>query len=409
MAAGLVLLGLSGGVYLAVSARAVGPVAFASLSTLWSLVYAFGIGAFLPFEQELGRAFAARAARGAGTGPLVGRVALASAGVLAVLLTAGLLLSPLLVSGLFSGGWTPVGVFALSLAVMAAGYVTRGIYAGASRFGWYSAQLGAEGVVRIAVCAALLGAGVHAAGPYLWLLALAPLAALAPTLPGLRGALRPGPPASWSELSANLGWLLLAGVAAQAVANAALVVLQPLSDRDGTAGRLLAAFVIARVPLFFFQGVQAVLLPGLSGALAAGDRGVFRVRLRGVLAATGAVVLAGVAGAAAFGPWLVRLAFGEGFALGRGHLVVLAAATGCYMLAQVFQAGLVALERHRDNALGWSGAFGVFVAVCLVPLPPLLRVESALLLSSAAAAVLLAAVFHRRWTRASTERATFMT
>lgn len=401
MAAGLVLLGLSGGVYLAVSARAVGPVAFASLSTLWSLVYAFGIGAFLPFEQELGRAFAARAARGAGTGPLVGRVALASAGVLAVLLAAGLLLSPLLVSGLFSGGWTPVGVFALSLAVMAAGYVTRGIYAGASRFGWYSAQLGAEGVVRIAVCAALLGAGVHAAGPYLWLLALAPLAALAPTLPGLRGALRPGPPAPWSELSANLGWLLLAGVAAQAVANAALVVLQPLSDRDGTAGRLLAAFVIARVPLFFFQGVQAVLLPGLSGALAAGDRGVFRVRLRGVLAATGAVVLAGVAGAAAFGPWLVRLAFGEGFALGRGHLVVLAAATGCYMLAQVFQAGLVALERHRDNALGWSGACGVFAAVCLVPLPPLLRVETALLLSSAAAAALLAGLFHRRWTRAS--------
>lgn len=397
MAAGLVLLGLSGGVYLAVSARAVGPVAFASLSTLWTLVYTFGIGAFLPFEQELGRAFAARVARGAGTGPLVRKVVLVSAALLAVLLAAVLLAAPPLVSGLFSGRWTALGVFALSMAVMAAGYVTRGVYAGSSRFGWYSAQLGVEGVVRIAVCGTLLGLGVHAAAPYLWLLALAPLAALPPTLPGLRGALRPGPPAPWSELSANLGWLLLSGIAAQAVANAALVVLQAMSGRDGTAGRLLAAFVIARVPLFLFQGVQAVLLPGLAGALASGDRAAFRAKLRGVLAATGAVVAAGVLGAAAAGPWLVRLFFGEGFVLGRGHLVVLAAATGCYMLAQVFQAGLVALERHRDNALCWSAAFGVFAAVCLVPLPALVRVEAALTLSCAAAAVLLAARLHRRW------------
>lgn len=390
MAGGLVLLGLSASVYLVVSARAVGPVAFASLSTLWTLVYTFGIGAFLPFEQELGRAFAARSARGAGTGPLVGRVALAAAGVLAVLLAVGGLLSPALVPGLFSVGWTPAWVFALALAVMAAGYVTRGVYAGSSRFGWYSAQMGVEGLVRIVVCAALLGWGVHAVAPYLWLLALAPLVALPLTLPGLRGALRPGPPAPWSELSANLGWLLLAGIAAQAVANAAMAVLQSLTDRDGTAGRFLAAFVIARVPLFLFQGVQAVLLPGLAGALAAGDHAAFRAKLRGVLAATGAVAASGVLGAAVAGPWLLGLLFGEGFALARGHLVVLAAATGLYMLAQVFQAGLVALERHRDNALCWSAAFAVFAAVCLAPLPALARVEAALTLSCAAAALLLA-------------------
>ncbi|WP_460364408.1 hypothetical protein, partial [Actinocorallia lasiicapitis] len=85
MGGGLVLLGLSASVYLVVSARAVGPVAFGALSTLWTLVYTFGIGAFLPFEQELGRAYAHRAALGQGARPLVGRVALAAAGVLAVL------------------------------------------------------------------------------------------------------------------------------------------------------------------------------------------------------------------------------------------------------------------------------------------------------------------------------------
>lgn len=389
MGVGLVLLGGSASVYLVVCARAVGSAEFAALSTLWTLVYTFGIGAFLPFEQELGRAFAARRARRTGTGPLVGRVALAAGAVLAALLVASVALAPLAVPALFGGGLVHAGVFALSMTVMAAGYVSRGVFAGAGRFGWYSGQLGVEGAVRIVACGLLLGAGVAAPGPYLWLLAAAPLVALAVTLPGLRGAGSPGPPAAWSELSANLGWLLLAGVAAQAVAHAPTVAVQVLSDADGTAGRFLAAFVIVRVPLFLFQGVQAVLLPGLAGALAAGDRALFAVKLRGVLAATSAVAALGVVGAAVAGPLALEIAFGDGFTLGRGHLVVLAAVTGVCMVAQVFQAGLVALGAHRVNALCWTAAFVVFGAACLLPGPALVRVEAALVLSSLTAAVLL--------------------
>ncbi|GAA3227804.1 hypothetical protein [Actinocorallia longicatena] len=386
MGGGLVLLGLSASVYLVVSARAVGPDAFSSLSTLWTLIYTFGIGAFLPFEQELGRAHAHRTALGTGTRPLVVRVAAAAGAVLAALLTAGALLAPALVPRLFDGAWTAAGALALALGVMAAQYVTRGVFAGSSRFGWYSAQLGVEGVVRMAACAALLAWGVHSAAPYFWLLALAPLLALLLTLPGLRGAVPAGPPAPWSELSENLGWLLLGCLCAQGVANAAMVALKLLSPHDDTAGQFLAAFVIARVPLFLFQGVQAVLLPGLSAALATGDRTAFRAKLRGVLAATAAVGGAGVLGAALLGPWLLRLLFGPEFTLGRVHLVVLAAATALYMVAQVFQSALVSLGRHRDNALSWLAALGVFVLACALPLPPLARVELALMLSCATAA-----------------------
>ncbi|MEU5883235.1 hypothetical protein [Spirillospora sp. NPDC047279] len=43
---GLVVLGLPATVHLVISARAVGPHDFASVSTLWTLVHTFGIGAF---------------------------------------------------------------------------------------------------------------------------------------------------------------------------------------------------------------------------------------------------------------------------------------------------------------------------------------------------------------------------
>ncbi|MCD0453122.1 hypothetical protein LO762_28650 [Actinocorallia sp. API 0066] len=395
MGGGLVLLGVSASVYLVVAGRAVEGEAFGALSVLWTLVYTMGIGAFLPFEQELGRAFAGRRARGVGTGPLVARVAVAAGAVLGVVLLLGLLGGVVLGDVLFGGSWVHIGVFGVVMGVMAVGYVTRGIFAGAGRFQWYSRQLGVEGAVRIVVCGGLLAAGVAAAWPYLWLLALAPLAALVVTLPGARGAFAPGPPAAWSELSVNLGWLLLAGVAAQAVAHAPTVAVQLLTGADGTAGRFLAAFVVVRVPLFLFQGVQAVLLPGLAGALAVGDGRLFAARLRGVLAATAGVAALGVAGAAVAGPAALGLLFGAGFDLGRGHLVVLAVATGLSMVAQVFQAGLVALGGHRANALGWAGAAAVFALVCLVPGDPLVRVETALVLSCLAATLWLAVALRR--------------
>ncbi|MFG2002432.1 lipopolysaccharide biosynthesis protein [Spirillospora sp. NPDC048911] len=389
--AGLVLLGASATVYLVLSARAAGPREFASVSTLWTLVYTFGIGAFLPFEQELGRAIAGRTELGEGGAPVVVRTAQAAAVTLAVLLAAGAILSPVLVDRLFDDRWALFLALSVAVAAMAGQYVTRGVFSGSGRFGWYSAQLGVEGGVRIIGCGILFAIGVHSVAPYAWLLALAPLASVLVTVPGTREALRPGPPAPWTEISANLGWLLVATVSAQGVANAAMVAMALLAPDSDAAGQFLAAFVIARVPLFLFQAVQAVLIPGLARALATGDRARFRQESRRVLAATGAVAAAGVLGAAALGPQVLRLAFGAEFALGRLDIVVLAAATGFYMIAQVFQSGVVALERHRDNALGWAAALAVFALACLIPVSALHRVELALVSSCAVAACLLGA------------------
>src|SRR5205807_10293590 len=60
--AGLAVLGLTAYGFLILSARAVGPRRYASLSALWAAVYLAGPGFFLPLEQEVGRAVAARRA-----------------------------------------------------------------------------------------------------------------------------------------------------------------------------------------------------------------------------------------------------------------------------------------------------------------------------------------------------------
>jgi O-antigen/teichoic acid export membrane protein len=394
--AGLVVLGISAAVYLIVTARAVGPVEFASVSTLWTLVYTFGIGAFLPFEQELGRAVAHRTGLGQGGAPVVARVAAIAAAVLLILLLAGALLSPVLVSRLFGGHWNALFALGAAMTVMAVQYVSRGVFSGSGRFEWYSSQLGIEGAARTVGCAGLFALGVHGASWYVWLLVAAPLASVVLTLPGAapgrRGAgaaTRSGPPASWAEVSVNLGWLLTAALCAQGVANAAIVALRVLAPGGAAAGQFLAAFVIARIPLFLFQAVQAALLPGLARALAIDDAAGYRRELWRVLGATGLVGAAGMAGAAAAGPEALRLAFGAGFGLGRADIVVLAAGTALYMLALVFQAGLLARRRHRDNALCWAVALGVFALTCALPVAALARVELALILSSAVAAGLL--------------------
>ncbi|MGW4421589.1 lipopolysaccharide biosynthesis protein [Streptosporangium sp. NPDC004631] len=411
VAAGLAVLGASGLVYLAVAARATGPAAFGDLTALWTVVYTVGIGCFLPFEQELGRALARRAVLGEGGRPVVLRAALA-AGLLTLLLAlAAVACAPALAGPLLSGDHGYLAVVLAASATMAAGHLTRGIFtgtagtargAGISGHAWYSGQLGAEGVVRTAACLALALLGCTAPMPYAWILTLAPAVAVALTVPGVRPALRPGPPAPWRELSANLSWLIAGSVCAQAVANVpvlAVTVLSGPADRE-SAGRFLAAVVLARVPVFAFQAVQAVLVPAWTRALTLGDRTLFRrelLRGLGAIAVLG-VACAGVGGLA--GPGLLRLTFGPRYGVGALDLVVLSLVGGCHMACLMFQAGIVALGLHRFSAAGWAAGLAAFGAGCLVPLPVVPRVESAMALSAAVIATLLGLRLRRAVTSA---------
>src|SRR5215212_6387263 len=103
--AGLIINGLCAYGFLAIAGHALDDDVFAPLSLLWSVTFVLAPGFFLPIEQELGRALAHRRGLGQGGLPVVRRAAVLSAGLLAVVSTAVLLLSPILVDKLFKGRW----------------------------------------------------------------------------------------------------------------------------------------------------------------------------------------------------------------------------------------------------------------------------------------------------------------
>lgn len=395
---GLAVLGASAYVFLVLAGRALGPAGFGAVSSLYVMVYALGPGLFLPLEQEVGRVVATRHAAGVGgAGPVARRAALLAFGVLGAVLLLLAANAQRLANEVFDGSVLLVIALGLALTALCAAHLTRGVLAGAGRFGTYSIQLGLEGALRVVLSLVLLAFAVNTAEPYGMLIAVAPAVAVLLTSAPLRRHLEPGPPLRWSELSSAMGWLVAASLLAQVLVNAGPVLVQVLattSEREA-AGRFIAAFVFARVPLFIFAAVQATLLPGLARALGSGDRQRFRQDLRRVLAAVLALGAGGVLVSAALGPQAVAILFGASFRLERRDLTLLALSTACYLVAVVLQPGLVALERHFDVALGWTAGTVVLGLMCIPPAPVLFRVERALLVGTASAAVLLAILLRR--------------
>ncbi|MCW2716026.1 MAG: hypothetical protein JWN88_3073 [Frankiales bacterium] len=389
--AGVVALGISAYAFLAMSGRALGPERFATLSVLWVLVYTFGPGLFVPLEQEVGRAVAARRAAGTGSGPLVA-LAARFAVVSAIAVSLALLVAaPFVVPALLDGS---VGIFlALLLAVWAlcAAHLSRGVLSGTGRFGAYGLQLGAEATSRVLLCALLLLASVATVLPYGLLLGGAVAAGVLLTLPRIRGWSTDGPPASVRELSSNLALLLTASLLSQAIANAGPVVVRIFAaeSEKAAAGQFLAGFVVARVPLFLFASVQAALLPRLSSLAATGRKREFRTALLRIVAVVTVVGAAGVAAALAVGPELLRLFFGPDFALGRTDMALLALGSAFFMQAAVLGQALVALGRHAGAAAGWVLGAAALVLTTFVVDGTLARAEWGFVVSTLVTAATL--------------------
>jgi O-antigen/teichoic acid export membrane protein len=169
-------------------------------------------------------------------------------------------------------------------------------------------------------------------------------------------------------LSSNVAWLIVGTLGSQALANSAplLVKLRGTASPAETA-QFFATLLVARLPLFAFAAVQAVLLPALARALGSGDTPAFRGSLRRVEMAVLALGGAAVAGAAVLGVPLVHLVFGPDYVLGRNELVLLAAGTIIYIAANVQAQAALALGRHRRVATAWALGCGIAVVVSLAP------------------------------------------
>ncbi len=88
---GLLLAGVCTYAFLAIAGHALTPLQYSAFASFWALLFVVAPGIFLPLEQELARAIAARRARGDGGGPVVRRVVLIGGAFLMVLVVAALL------------------------------------------------------------------------------------------------------------------------------------------------------------------------------------------------------------------------------------------------------------------------------------------------------------------------------
>jgi O-antigen/teichoic acid export membrane protein len=389
-----------------VSARALGVERYASLSVLWALVFLVGPGFFLPFEQELGRTLAARRARNVGGRPVILRAAAACAGLTVLLLALTAVASRPLLEFLLGDEFLLLVALAAALAAYACEFVVRGTLSGNGRFGAYGMVIGSEGAVRLLAAVALAVVGVDEVGPYGLALGLAPFVATAIGMRGQRGLATPGPESPWSELSSALGLLLAASLLAQLLINAGPLAVRILAgpDEQAEAGRFLAGVVIARVPLFLFQAVQAALIPKLSALAAAGKLAEFRHGLRQLLLLFTALGVASTLGCLAVGPELLALLFGEGFELGRVDLGYLAAASATYIIALSLAQALISLAGYARVTLAWVAGIATFVVVVAMVDDLLLRVELGFLAGSTVAAFAMGALLLQRLGTAHDQR-----
>lgn len=388
---GVAVLALTSFGYLSVAGRVLGPADLIPLTTLWILVNAVGPALFLPFEQEIGRAVAARRAVGLGAWPVFSRTAVIAVALLAALAIACAAAGAPLSSNLFEGHPVVLLAFVLGSAGLCAGYLVRGALAGNGDFGRYGVQLGVDGVLRLAGAVALAAAASTTVESYALVLGLAPVLAVLLTTPRPRRFLGDGPPAPWRDLGPALGLLVAGTVCAQFVVNAAPIAANLLAEPDEQAalGIFLTAYVLMRVPLLGFAAVQAALLPGMARLAAVGDRAGFVRRLQLILLLVGGLGLAGLLTVAAIGPWAVRLAFGAEFVTTRADLLPLATATATYMVALVLAQVLISLRSYRGSLLGWAVGSLAFLLALLVPRPLEQRVGLAYLAAAAVAAGIL--------------------
>ena len=370
---------------------------FAPIAALWFAMFALAPGFFLPLEQELSRALAHRTAVGEGGRPVVAKVLVLMSVIVAVVVAVLLITSPVVTSGYFDGSWVMFTALVAAFAVYAPVFLARGICSGTGRFGSFAFIVGSEGILRILGCLALGWIGITAVGPFAFVVALSPLVAVG--VIGVRGSLatEDGPPAAWREVTQNFGWLLIGTVCAAALVNAGPVAANLLADADEAAlvSRFGYGVLLARVPLFMFQAIQATLLPRLARLAARREYDDFRSGFRLLAIVVGSIGAIGTVGAFWVGPWILELVY-EAELSGR-TLAMLALSSAIYMLALATSQAVIALEAHAQVAIGWVlGVVGFVIGTWVSSDEIFRRIEIGLVASSAVSlAWFLGALRHR--------------
>lgn len=397
--AGLVISGLSAYAFMALATRVLPKAEMGPLSAAWSLVFLLGPGLFLPLEQEVSRALAYRRVQGCGGEPVLRRAATFGVGLGLLALVFLIATARLSVDRIFNGELLLLVGVGLGLVAALAGHLTRGAQSGMAKFKGYGTYLGADGLIRFLGCALVALIGVRTAGWFGIAVGIAGLLAVPVALKVERPQLEPGPEAALAEVSQALRYLLVASLCAFAIMNVSPVLVQWFAKpyQEELAGQFTQGLVIARIPLFLFQAIQAALLPKLSGLAMAGRIGEFRNGLKRLLVVVAALAVVGTIGGALLGPFAVKVMAGPEYEISSRTMGMLALGSGFYMLALAVAQALIALGGHRRQMYAWGAGLAAMLLTARFASTDLyFRVELALLAGSVVAFVAMASLLVRR-------------
>ncbi len=276
--------------------------------------------------------------------------------------------------------------FVIGMVGFCAGHLTRGTLSSHRRFSGYARFFKVDGISRVALAALLAVIGVATAGPFGMVMAITPFLGVIAGLFRQKGLTEPGPVAPWSELTRNLGWLLMGTVSIALVVQGGTIAVNMLATPEqaaqGATGDFLNGLQTARIPLFLFQAILASLLPKLSRQAGMGQHREFVAGLRRLVTLILGFGVVAVVGAALLGPLAIRIVFGAGSTLTRRDLALLSAAFIIIMATICLDQALIALHAHSRMALGWALSLAVFAGVTALGEDLFLRVEMGLLAAS---------------------------
>jgi O-antigen/teichoic acid export membrane protein len=363
--AATVATALCGYAVLYLAARDLEPAGFSIFSVFWG---AFGLvtGAANGLLQEATREVRsvgdAEVVSGPRTHPM--RVA-ATVGVVAAIVIAAS--SPLWSGHVFvESQWLSVALLSVGLAGFCLHATLLGMLAGVGRWTQYGALMVTDAGMRVAVAVAtfLIGWGLvgylwaTVAGAVAWLILLI----ASPSTRAAASLLTSGSTTSFLRGAAHS--IAAAGASAILVMGFPVLLKATSGDLGATGGVVILAVTLTRAPLL-------VPLTAMQGNLIAHFVDQRSERLRALVApavfvaALGAVgvVLAGV-----FGPWLLRVAFGEEYRAGGALLAWLTTAAIVMALLTLTGAAAVAAALHRAYAAGWISATVASMLLLLLPL-----------------------------------------
>lgn len=389
VSSGLLINGVSAYAFISIASRDLGPEIYTPIGMLWAISFLLGPGIFQPLEQETARTIASRS--GLGVIPVV-RSALIVGGSAALLIVSIAIIMESWITNNIFGGESSLLISAILVVVgLGLAHLVKGVLAGLGRFRGYARYIVGEGLGRLTATGLL---AIFASGE-VWIygvaIGISPFLGIFFALIDQKNLKVPGSPIRLTEISKTLSVMLIASLSTALVLNVSPLAIEVLAEsgQEEEPGKFLNALLLARIPLFFFQAVQAALLPRLSHLATSKMYEKFKDELLKLIFSILVFGVFFIFLAAIAGQWATRFAFGEEYEILRQDMVLLAVSSVILMIALSLTQGLLAYHLQGLSAAAWACGVILFPFVLMLGNDLFLKVEVALIVSATCTSLLL--------------------